>query len=339
MHFAPSERRKYVVRAWRKSSTVVALPERTARGPDRGHRTCCVSSRCRNEKVRLKYFLAITRDRGCSHSVRRHDSTDGTREFPGADTARLFPVLEYPRASPSGRPVRHGELDHRPCAALRVTSTGAWWFTPHENSSISPASDDTAPDFGADPTGLDSRRGQEFAAIDRRTQMIPTGAIKAQPLFRRQDAVRDRGAVRYPEPLHYRAQWDYGQTLRFRAARHARALAFFARLSRPDGCSAVASLNKVPRSVISWHQSATCVTGQFRSTLCCLDPRAPRTSASVYERIWGADKTLGSSCCGTPTFLRTPSRQNGRRKSWTACAMTHYARARAAHSNRLLMRA
>lgn len=59
------ERKKYLVRGWRKSLPVHSVVDRTAQIKPRD--VLCFST-LRNERVRLKYFLSYYRDRGVSTS-------------------------------------------------------------------------------------------------------------------------------------------------------------------------------------------------------------------------------------------------------------------------------
>jgi hypothetical protein len=73
------QRKKYLVRAWRKSRALRVVADRTnAIGPQDVLCFCTL----RNEKVRLKYFLSYYRDRGISHFLFvDNDSNDGSREY------------------------------------------------------------------------------------------------------------------------------------------------------------------------------------------------------------------------------------------------------------------
>lgn len=73
------ERKKYLVRGWRKSLPVHSVVDRTAQIKPRD--VLCFST-LRNERVRLKYFLSYYRDRGVSHFFFvDNDSNDGSREY------------------------------------------------------------------------------------------------------------------------------------------------------------------------------------------------------------------------------------------------------------------
>ena len=73
------QRKKYLVRAWRKSRALRVVADRTnAIAPQDVLCFCTL----RNEKVRLKYFLSYYRDRGISHFLFvDNDSNDGSREY------------------------------------------------------------------------------------------------------------------------------------------------------------------------------------------------------------------------------------------------------------------
>jgi hypothetical protein len=73
------ERKKYLVRAWRKGRSLLSVADRTD-SIRPGDILCFVT--LRNERPRLKYFLSYYRERGVSHFFFvDNDSDDGTREY------------------------------------------------------------------------------------------------------------------------------------------------------------------------------------------------------------------------------------------------------------------
>jgi hypothetical protein len=73
------ERKKYLIRAWRKGRSLLSVADRT--DAIRDEDILCFST-LRNERPRLSYFLKYYRDRGVSHFFFvDNDSDDGSREY------------------------------------------------------------------------------------------------------------------------------------------------------------------------------------------------------------------------------------------------------------------
>jgi hypothetical protein len=73
------ERKKYLIRAWRKGRSLLPVADRT--DAIRDEDILCFST-LRNERPRLSYFLKYYRDRGVSHFFFvDNDSDDGSREY------------------------------------------------------------------------------------------------------------------------------------------------------------------------------------------------------------------------------------------------------------------
>ncbi len=255
------ERRKYLVRAWRKSRSLRAVANRTsAIGPQDVLCFCTL----RNEKVRLKYFLSYYRDRGVSHFLFvDNDSTDGTREFLAdqPDCSVWTTPDSYKRA-------RFGmDWMNR---LLRLYGHRHWCLVVDPDEFLVYPFSDTRP-IPALTDWLESSSIKSFGAMI--LDMYPKGPITAQPYADGQDPFDiacwfDTGNYVIERNWEYGNLWIQGGP---------RARSFFA--EQPAKAPA---LNKVP--LVKWHKSYA-----YASSTHMLLPRGLNL---VYDE-WGGEKTSG----------------------------------------------
>lgn len=255
------ERKKYLVRAWRKSRSLRVVADRTATiGPQD---VLCFST-LRNEKVRLRYFLSYYRDRGISHFLFvDNDSTDGTREY----------LAEQPDCSvwttpESYKRSRFGmDWINR---LLRLHGHRHWCLVVDPDEFLVYPFSDTRP-IPALTDWLDASSIKSFGAMV--LDMYPKGAITAQPYAEGQDPFE---IACWFDPGNYMIErnWDYGN-LWIQGGPRARA--FF-----EDQPAKAPALNKVP--LVKWHRSYA-----FASSTHMLLPRGLNL---VYDE-WGGEKTSG----------------------------------------------
>ncbi|MDG3041472.1 glycosyltransferase family 2 protein [Roseicyclus marinus] len=255
------ERKKYLVRAWRKGRSLRAVADRTDNiGP---HDVLCFCT-LRNERVRLKYFLTYYRDRGISHFLFvDNDSNDGTREF----------LAEQPDCSvwttpESYKRSRFGmDWINR---LLRLYGHKRWCLVVDPDEFLVYPFSDTRP-IPALTDWLDASSIKSFGAMI--LDMYPKGPITAQPYTDGQDPFE---IACWFDPGNYviERNWDYGN-LWIQGGPRARA--FF-----QDQPAKAPALNKIP--LVKWHKSYA-----FASSTHMLLPRGLNL---VYDE-WGGEKTSG----------------------------------------------
>lgn len=255
------ERKKYLVRAWRKSRSLRAVADRTAAIQPQDVLCFCT---LRNEKVRLKYFLSYYRDRGVSHFLFvDNDSNDGSREY----------LAEQPDCSvwttpDSYKRSRFGmDWINR---LLRLYGHKHWCLIVDPDEFLVYPFSDTRP-IPALTDWLDASSIKSFGAMI--LDMYPKGPITAQPYTEGQDPFE---IACWFDPGNYLIErnWEYGN-LWIQGGPRARA--FF-----PDQPAKAPALNKVP--LVRWHKSYA-----FASSTHMLLPRGLNL---VYDE-WGGEKTSG----------------------------------------------
>ncbi len=255
------ERKKYLVRAWRKSRSLQVVANRTGQiGPQDVLCFCTL----RNEKIRLKYFLSYYRDRGISHFLFvDNDSTDGTREFLAAqaDCSVWTTDASYKRS-------RFGmDWINR---LLRLYGHKHWCLVVDPDEFLVYPFSDTRP-IPALTDWLEASSIKSFGAMI--LDMYPKGPITAQPYAEGQDPFE---IACWFDTGNYviERNWDYGN-LWIQGGPRARA--FFT-----DQPAKAPALNKVP--LVKWHRSYA-----YASSTHMLLPRGLNL---VYDE-WGGEKTSG----------------------------------------------
>ena len=255
------ERKKYLVRAWRKSRSLRAVADRTDTIVPRDVLCFCT---LRNERIRLKYFLSYYRDRGVSHFLFvDNDSDDGTREFLAEqpDCSVWTTPASYKRA-------RFGmDWINR---LLRLHGHGHWCLVVDPDEFLVYPFGDTRP-IPALTDWLEASSIKSFGAMI--LDMYPKGPITAQPYSEGQDPFE---IACWFDPGNYTIErnWDYGN-LWIQGGPRARA--FFG-----DAPAKAPALNKVP--LVKWHKSYA-----YTSSTHMLLPRGLNL---VYDE-WGGEKTSG----------------------------------------------
>jgi hypothetical protein len=255
------ERKKYLVRAWRKSRSLRVVANRTdAIGPQDVLCFCTL----RNEKVRLKYFLNYYRNRGVSHFLFvDNDSDDGTREY----------LAEQPDCSVWTTPASYKRsrfgMDwiNR---LLRLYGHQHWCLVVDPDEFLVYPFSDTRP-IPALTDWLNASSIKSFGAM--LLDMYPKGPITAQPYAEGQDPFE---IACWFDPGNYVIQrnWQYGN-LWIQGGPRARS--FFT-----DQPGKAPALNKVP--LVKWHRSYA-----YASSTHMLLPRGLNL---VYDE-WGGEKTSG----------------------------------------------
>jgi len=255
------ERKKYLVRAWRKSRSLRSVADRT--GQIRPRDVLCFST-LRNELPRLQYFLSYYRDRGVSHFLFvDNDSDDGTREF----------LAEQPDCSvwttpDSYKRSRFGiDWMNR---LLRLYGHDHWCLTVDPDEFLVYPFSDTRP-IPALTDWLESSAIKSFGAM--LLDMYPKGSITAQPYTAGADPFEiacwfDAGNYAIKRNSEYGNLWIQGGP---------RARAFF-----KDTPAKAPALNKIP--LVRWQKHYTYVS----STHMLL----PRGLNLVYDE-WGGEKASG----------------------------------------------
>ena len=255
------ERKKYLVRAWRKSRSLRVVADRTdAIGPQD---VLCFST-LRNEKVRLRYFLDYYRDRGISHFLFvDNDSTDGSREFlAGQPDCSVWTTPDSYKRSRFGM-----DWINR---LLRLYGHQHWCLCRRPGRVPGLPVQRYPADPGADRLAERSSIKSFGAMI---LDMYPKGPITAQPYAEGQDPFE---IACWFDPGNYviERNWQYGN-LWIQGGPRARA--FFT--EQPAKAPA---LNKVP--LVKWHRSYA-----YASSTHMLLPRGLNL---VYDE-WGGEKTSG----------------------------------------------
>lgn len=255
------ERKKYLVRAWRKSRALRVVANRTAAiGPQDVLCFCTL----RNEKVRLKYFLDYYRRLGVSHFLFvDNDSDDGSREFLAAqpDCSVWTTTASYKRS-------RFGmDWINR---LLRLYGHRHWCLVVDPDEFLVYPFSDTRP-ISALTDWLDASSIKSFGAMI--LDMYPKGEITAQPYSEGQDPFE---IACWFDPGNYviKRNWEYGN-LWIQGGPRMRA--FFT-----ETPAKAPALNKVP--LVKWHKSYT-----YTSSTHMLLPRGLNL---VFDE-WGGEKTSG----------------------------------------------
>ncbi|WP_439137115.1 glycosyltransferase family 2 protein [Roseicyclus sp.] len=255
------QRKKYLVRAWRKSRALRVVSDRTnVIGPQDVLCFCTL----RNEKARLKYFLNYYRDRGISHFLFvDNDSNDGSREYLAeqADCSVWTTPESYKRA-------RFGmDWINR---LLRLYGHKHWCLVVDPDEFLVYPFSDTRP-IPALTDWLDASSIKSFGAMI--LDMYPKGAISAQPYAEGSDPFQ---IACWFDPGNYVIQrnWQYGN-LWIQGGPRARA--FFT-----ETPAKAPALNKIP--LVKWHKSYA-----YASSTHMLLPRGLNL---VYDE-WGGEKTSG----------------------------------------------
>ena len=255
------ERKKYLVRAWRKGGGLRRVADRTD-GIQPGDVLCFVT--LRNERLRLKYFLSYYRDRGVSHFLFvDNDSTDGSREMLAAE-----PDCSVWTTPDSYKRARFG-MDWVN-ALLRRYGHDHWCLIVDPDEFLVYPFSDTRP-LPALTDWLDASSIKSFGAM--LLDMYPKGPITAQPYAEGQDPFEiacwfDTGNYMIAR------NWDYGN-LWIQGGPRARS--FF-----PDQPARAPALNKIP--LVRWRRHYT-----FASSTHMLLPRGLNL---VYDE-WGGEKASG----------------------------------------------
>lgn len=255
------QRKKYLVRAWRKGRSLRAVANRTDQiGPQDVLCFCTL----RNEKIRLKYFLNYYRERGISHFLFvDNDSSDGSREYLAeqSDCSVWTTSESYKRA-------RFGmDWVNR---LLRLYGHKHWCLVVDPDEFLVYPFSDTRP-IPALTDWLDASSIKSFGAMI--LDMYPKGPITAQPYAEGTDPFQ---IACWFDPGNYVIQrnWQYGN-LWIQGGPRARA--FFA-----ETPAKAPALNKIP--LVKWHKSYA-----FASSTHMLLPRGLNL---VYDE-WGGEKTSG----------------------------------------------
>lgn len=255
------ERKRFLVRAWRKSRGVIPVADRTDAIKD-GDILCFCT--LRNERIRLKYFLDYYRDRGVSHFLFvDNDSGDGTREYLAgqSDCSVWWTDDSYKRS-------RFGmDWINR---LLRLYGHRHWCLTVDPDEFLVYPFSDTRP-IPALTDWLDASSIKSFGAM--LLDMYPKGPIDAQPY---RDGQNPFDIACWFDAGNYSVtrNWDYGN-LWIQGGPRARA--FFA--DTPDRSPA---LNKTP--LVNWQKHYT-----YASSTHMLLPRGLN---HVYDE-WGGEKASG----------------------------------------------
>jgi hypothetical protein len=255
------ERKKYLVRAWRKSRSLRFVQNRTDKIRQRDVLCFCT---LRNEKPRLPYFLDYYRSHGISHFLFvDNDSDDGSREYLAAQ-----PDCSVWTTADSYKRSRFGmDWINR---LLRLYGHGHWCLTVDPDEFLVYPFSDTRP-IPALTDWLEASSIKSFGAM--LLDMYPKGEITAQPYREGQDPFEiacwfDAGNYALKRNYDYGNLWIQGGP---------RARAFFA--DRPERAPA---LNKIP--LVHWRKHYTYVS----STHMLL----PRGLNLVYDE-WGGEKSSG----------------------------------------------
>ena len=255
------QRKKYLVRAWRKSRALRVVADRTnAIGPQDVLCFCTL----RNEKVRLKYFLSYYRDRGISHFLFvDNDSNDGSREYLAEqDDCSVWTTPESYKRARLGM-----DWINR---LLRLYGHKHWCLVVDPDEFLVYPFSDTRP-IPALTDWLDASSIKSFGAMI--LDMYPKGAITAQPYEEGSDPFQ---IACWFDPGNYVIQrnWQYGN-LWIQGGPRART--FFT-----DAPAKAPALNKIP--LVKWHKSYA-----YASSTHMLLPRGLNL---VYDE-WGGEKTSG----------------------------------------------
>lgn len=284
------ERKRFLVRAWRKSRSLEEIANRTDAIRD-GDVLCFCT--LRNEKIRLKYFLNYYRDRGVSHFLFvDNDSGDGTREYLAEqrDCSVWWTDDSYKRS-------RFGvDWMNR---LLRLYGTKHWCLTVDPDEFLVYPFSDTRP-LPALTDWLDASSIKSFGSM--LLDMYPKGPITAQPYHDGQNPFDiacwfDAGNYSVTRNWEYGNLWIQGGP---------RARAFFA--ENPERAPA---LNKTP--LVNWQKHYA-----YASSTHMLLPRGLN---HVYDE-WGGEKASGVLLHAKflDTFTAKAAEELNRREHYAASA-------------------
>lgn len=255
------ERKRFLVRGWRKSRGVEEVANRTDAIRE-GDILCFCT--LRNEKIRLKYFLDYYRDRGVDHFLFvDNDSGDGSREYLAEqpDCSVWWTDDSYKRA-------RFGmDWINR---LLRLYGHKHWCLTVDPDEFLVYPFSDTRP-IPALTDWLDASSIKSFGAM--LLDMYPKGPINGQPYAEGQNPFDiacwfDAGNYSVTRNWEYGNLWIQGGP---------RARAFFS-----DNPERAPALNKTP--LVNWQKHYT-----YASSTHMLLPRGLN---HVYDE-WGGEKASG----------------------------------------------
>ncbi len=255
------ERKRFLVRGWRKSRAVEEIANRTDAIREGDILAFCT---LRNEKIRLKYFLDYYRDRGVDHFLFvDNDSGDGTREYltEQPDCSVWWTDASYKRA-------RFGmDWINR---LLRLYGHKHWCLTVDPDEFLVYPFSDTRP-IPALTDWLDASSIKSFGAM--LLDMYPKGSITEQPY---RDGQNPFEIACWFDAGNYaiNRNWDYGN-LWIQGGPRARA--FF-----PDNPARAPALNKIP--LVRWQKHYA-----YASSTHMLLPRGLNL---IYDE-WGGEKASG----------------------------------------------
>lgn len=255
------ERKRFLVRAWRKARELLLVADRT--NMIRPSDVLCFVT-LRNERIRLPYFLQYYRERGVAHFVFvDNDSTDGTREYLAAqkDCSVWTTPASYKRS-------RFG-MDWLN-ALLRQYGSGHWCVVVDPDEFLLYPFCDTRP-IPALTDWLESSSIKSFGAM--LLDMYPKGPITAQPYAEGQNPFDiacwfDSGNYMIDRNWEFGNLWIQGGP---------RARLFF-----PDKPERAPALNKIP--LVKWEKHYA-----FASSTHMLLPRGLNL---VFDE-WGGEKASG----------------------------------------------
>lgn len=255
------ERKRFLVRAWRKARELLLVADRT--DMIRPNDVLCFVT-LRNERIRLPYFLQYYRERGVAHFVFvDNDSTDGTREYLAAqkDCSVWTTPASYKRS-------RFG-MDWLN-ALLRQYGSGHWCVVVDPDEFLLYPFCDTRP-IPALTDWLESSSIKSFGAM--LLDMYPKGPITAQPYAEGQNPFDiacwfDSGNYMIDRNWEFGNLWIQGGP---------RARLFF-----PDKPERAPALNKIP--LVKWEKHYA-----FASSTHMLLPRGLNL---VFDE-WGGEKASG----------------------------------------------
>ncbi|GGM06856.1 hypothetical protein GCM10011534_31020 [Pseudooceanicola nanhaiensis] len=255
------QRKRWRIRAFRKRRELTRVADRT--GQIR-KRDILVFSTCRNEAIRLPYFLRYYRDMGVSHFlIVDNDSTDGTRDYlAGQEDVSLWTTAaSYKRARFGVDWLNWLQLKH---------GHGHWTLTVDPDEFFIYPFCDTRP-LPALTDWLDASSIKSFPAM--LLDMYPKGRLDAQPYVAGQNPLEiaawfDAGNYVISKNHLYGNLWIQGGP---------RMRMFF-----PDEPARAPALNKIP--LVKWDRDYAWVS----STHTLL----PRGLNLVYDE-WGGEKASG----------------------------------------------
>ena len=284
------ERKRFLVRAWRKSRPVEEVANRTDAIRDRDVLLFCT---LRNERIRLKYFLDYYRERGVNHFLFvDNDSGDGTREMLAEqpDCSVWWTDTSYKRS-------RFGmDWMNR---LLRLYGHDHWCLTVDPDEFLVYPFSDTRP-IPALTDWLDASSIKSFGAM--LLDMYPKGPIDAQPYREGQNPFEiacwfDTGNYSIKRNWEYGNLWIQGGP---------RAREFFG-----DTPARAPALNKTP--LVRWQKHYA-----YASSTHMLLPRGLNL---VYDE-WGGEKVSGVLLHAKflDTFTKKAAEELERRQHYSASA-------------------